>query len=85
MHGDINCKTTSVIYCIFCAKCDTNIYVGQTGTHFTIEVFVNSDKKTEHPVANHFCNNNHTVEKYKVIDIERVNGDVILLEVKQSF
>ena len=49
------------------------------------KVFVNSDKKTEHPVANHFCNNNHTVEKYKVIDIERVNGDVILREVKQSF
>jgi CMP-N-acetylneuraminic acid synthetase len=37
IHGDINCKTTSIIYCIFCTKCDTNIYVGQTGTHFTNE------------------------------------------------
>ena len=35
-------------------------------------------------MANHFCNNNYTVEKYKVIGIERVNGDVILREIKQS-
>jgi hypothetical protein len=33
-------------------------------------------------MANHFCNNNHNVENYKVIGIERVNGDVILREVK---
>ena len=31
-------------------------------------------------MANHFCNNNHNVENYKVIGIERVNGDV-----KESF
>jgi len=42
-------------------------------------------KKTKDPVENHFCNNNHTVENYKVIGIERVNGDVILREVKESF
>ena len=42
-------------------------------------------KKTEDPVANHSCNNNHTVENYKVIGIERVNGDVNLREVKESF
>jgi hypothetical protein len=39
-------------------------------------------KETEDPGANHLCNNNHTVENYKVIGIERVNGDVILREVK---
>ena len=42
-------------------------------------------KKTEDLVANHSCNNNHTVENYKVIGIERVNGDVNLREVKESF
>ena len=36
-------------------------------------------------MANHLCNNNHTVENYKVIGIKRVNGDVILREVKESF
>jgi hypothetical protein len=42
-------------------------------------------KKTEDPMANHFCNNNHNVENYKVIGIERVNRDLILREVKESF
>ena len=34
IHGDINCKSTSVIYCIFCTKCDKNISVDQTGDTF---------------------------------------------------
>ena len=34
IHGDINCKTPSVIYCILCSKCDKYIYVGQTGNIF---------------------------------------------------
>lgn len=36
-------------------------------------------------MANHFCNNHHTVGNNKVIGIERFNGDVILREVKESF
>ena len=87
IHVDINCTTTSVIYCIFCTKCDNNIYVGQTGDTFYQRMLLNFSKirtkKTKDPVANHSCNNNHTVDKYKVIGIERVNGDVILKRSKR--
>ena len=39
--------------------------------------------KTEDPVIKHICKTNHSVKNYKVIRIEKVNGDQTLREVKR--
>ena len=44
IQGDINCKTTSVIYCILCTKCEKNINVGQTGDTFYQRMLLNFSK-----------------------------------------
>ena len=55
IHGDINCKTTSVIYCIFCTKCDTIIYVGETGDTFYQRMLLNFSKIRTKKTENRSC------------------------------
>jgi hypothetical protein len=38
----------------------------------------------ENPVANHFCQINHSVDNFKVLGIDQVQGDKIHREVKES-
>ena len=89
IQGNINCKTINVIYYIFCSKCNKYVYVGQTGDSLYQRMSLNFSKirtrKIDDPVAKHFCQKNHSAENLKVIGIEKVNGDRILREVKESF
>jgi hypothetical protein len=67
---NINCKSVGVIYCIFCTKCDRDIYVGQTGDTLFQRMLVNFSKyereKIDDPVANHICQIYHSVDDFKV-------------------
>ena len=78
-----------MIYCIHCTKCSANIYVGQTGDTLYQRMLLNFSKirtrKTEDPVAKHFCEKKHSIEDFKVVAIEKVSGDKIYREVKESF
>jgi len=40
--------------------------------------------KTEDPIAKYFCTIDHSMEHYKVIGIEKVHGDQILYEEKET-
>ena len=82
------CKSVGVIYCNFCTKCNRNIYVGQTGDTLYQGMLLNFSKirtgKIDDPVANHFCQIDHSVDNFKVLGIDQAQGDKIHREVKDS-
>jgi hypothetical protein len=81
-------KSVGVIYCIFCTKCNRNINVGQTGDTLYQRMLLNFSKirtgKIDDPVANHFCQIDHSVDNFMVLGIDQVQGDKINREEKES-
>ena len=64
VNGDNNCKTTSVIYCIVCKRCNITIYVGQTRLSLYERMMVNLSNirnRKQHPISEHFKNNGHSI------------------------
>ena len=85
---NINCKNVGVIYCIVCTQCNRNIYVGQTGDTLYQCMLLKFSKirtgKIYDPVTNHFCQIDHSVDNFKVLGIDQVQGEKIHREVKES-
>jgi hypothetical protein len=86
---NIHCKSVGVIYCIFCTKCDRDIYVGQTGDTLYQRILLNFSKirtgKIDDPVANHLLSNRSLSGQFQVYGIDQVLCDKIHREVKESF
>ena len=88
VKGDNNCKTTSVIYCLVCKRCDKTIYVGQTGLSLYERMMVNLSNirnRKQDPISEHFTNNGHSINDYKVIIIEKNYGSETARLTKESF
>jgi hypothetical protein len=60
--GYINCKSTSVIYSVYCKRCSKVLYVGQTGDTFYQRMLLNFSMirtKKYDTIAEHFYLNGH--------------------------
>lgn len=74
VRGQINCKTTNIIYLVTCTKCHQQ-YVGETSRSL-------ADRLTDHrscirlnkttPLALHFNKHNHSLEDVTIMGIERL-------------
>ena len=85
--GEINCKTTNVIYGIRCMKCSKLVYVGETGGTLYQRMLLNLSRmrtKAPDPIANHFNEINHSADDYKIVGIEKTNREMIFRRVKES-
>ena len=76
IRSNITCKTTKNVYLISCKKCGLQ-YVGETEN--VLHVRMNGHRsdirtrKTEKPVAAHFCQTDHTMEDLQVRGIEKIH------------
>ena len=83
----INCKTENVVYAIFCNKCNTFIYVGETGDTLYQRMLLNFSRirnQTDDPVAKHFYTDGHTVKDFRVQGIEKLCGDDIFRKTHEN-
>ena len=74
----INCKSSNVVYGIFCKKCDKIVYVGETGSTLYQRHVLNLSlirRQTDDPVATHFYTDSHSVKDYSIIGIEKLYKD----------
>ena len=82
MHcdGTIGCKTSNLVYGIWCTKCNKTIYVGQTGdtiyrraqNHLSS---IRCKRVGRIPVNRHFAAEGHGEENLRIIGLERVWGN----------
>jgi hypothetical protein len=87
VQGEIDCKTTNVVYGIGCTECERIVYVGETGDRLYQRMLLNLSRiRTNYPdpVAKHFNSENHTVQNMQIIGIERTDKEVIYRRVKES-
>ena len=74
----IGCRSTNVIYGIWCNVCDCVCYVGETGGTLYVRLSNHLStirtKKTsqEYPVSIHFNSADHSIDNVKIIGLERV-------------
>ena len=76
MFCNITCKTKNLVYLISCKRCGLQ-YVGETENALHIRMNGHrSDirtRKTDKPVAAHFCQPDHTAEDLEVRGIEKIH------------
>lgn len=78
VKNHIDCKSSNVVYGVFCKKCNKIVYVGETGVTLYQRHVLNLSlirRETNDPVAMHFYTDEHTVEDYSVIGIEKLYKD----------
>lgn len=73
----INCKSENVVYAIFCLKCDSFVYVGETCDLYQRMLLNFSRYRNEYddPVAKHFYSDGHTLDDFRVQGLEKLTGD----------
>ena len=82
LHYDrtIGCKTSNLVYGIWCAKCSKVVYVGQTGdtVYKRMQNHLSSircKREGRIPVNRHFTEGGHNEEDFRVIGLERTWGN----------
>ena len=74
----MTCDTDNVIYLLFCAKCDSVQYVGDTRTPFKKRLALHRThirKDTGTHVTKHFNSPNHCLQDMRAIPIEKMLTD----------
>lgn len=72
----------------FVKKCNSIVYVGQTGDTFYQRMLLNFSKirtRKQDSVATHFYTDGHSIDDFSVIGIEKVYGEDTYRKVKESF
>ena len=81
LHYDktIGCKTTNLVYGVWCVQCRKVVYVGQTGdtvyqrtqNHLSS---IRCNREGRIPVSKHFTEGGHSEKDFRIIGLERTWG-----------
>ena len=81
LHYDktIGCKSSNLVYGIWCSKCNKVVYVGQTGDKIYTRMqnhlsSIRCKRDGRIPVSRHFTERGHTEADFRVIGLERTWG-----------
>jgi len=74
VRNSVDCKSSNVVYAVFCERCRTYFYVGETGD--TLYHRHLSRIRTRHadPVAAHFYTDRLIVADFCVMGLEKLHG-----------
>ena len=65
-----NCQNNNVVYALVCSSC-SKIYIGETYRRFEVRIGEHladiSHKRTNRPVAAHFCQENHSISDLQAL------------------
>ena len=77
IRGHIDCTTKNVVYGLFCEKCDTIVYVGETGNSL-YERMSNHLSRIRNfrddVVPLHFNSEDHDINCFRIVGIESIGG-----------
>ena len=86
----IGCKSTNVIYGVYCKICKCVCYVGETGGNLYarlanhLSTIRTKSSAAEFPVAGHFNSPNHSLDEIMFVGLERVwKKDVIYRRLRE--
>jgi len=77
VRNNVQCKTSNVVYAIFCKRCQQYVYVGETGDTLYQRHLLNLSRirtRYDDPVAKHFYSNGHGKKDYRIMGLEKLNG-----------
>ena len=82
IHYDktIGCKSSNLVYGIWCVKCSRVVYVGQTGDtiHKRVQNHLSSircGREGRIPVNKHFTEGEHSGDDFRIVGLERTWGN----------
>lgn len=78
VRNQITCKSTNVVYAVYCKRCERYIYVGETGDTLYQRHLLNLSRirtKYNDPLAAHFYTNDHTVNDFSIMGLEKLYGN----------
>ena len=77
VRNRVDCKSSNLVYAVFCERCRAYVYVEETGgTLYQRHVLNLSRIRTRHadPVAAHFYTDGHSVAVFRVMGLEKLHG-----------
>ena len=89
IRSEMACKSSNLVYLITCKRCNLQ-YVGETKQPLHIRmnehVQISRPKKTDKPVAAHFCRRDHHTKDVEVRGIEKIHhGGTLRRRERESF
>ena len=82
IHYDktIGCRTSNLVYGVWCGKCSRAVYVGETGDTIYKQTqnhlsSIRCNREGRIPVTRHFSDSGHGVEDFRIIGLERTWGN----------
>ena len=86
----INCKSSNVVYALFCKRCDKKVYFGETGDSLYQRQILNLSlihRNVDDPVArhDHFNTDGHTIDSFSIIGLEKIYQDEIYRKTRENF
>ena len=82
MHYDktIGCRSSNLVYGIWCTRCSKVVYVGQTGDTIYTRTqnhlsSIRCRREGRIPVNRHFSQEGHSVEDFRIVGLERTWGN----------
>ena len=76
VRNSVDCKSSNVVYAVFCERCRAYVYVGETGDTLYQRHLLNLSRiRTRHadPVAAHFYTDEHSVADFRVMGLEKLH------------
>ena len=87
--GSICCTTVNVVYGVFCEKCQSLVYVGETMTTLYKRHIQNISRirnsKNEDDLIKHFTDADHSLRHYKIFGIEKIHKDDSYRKTREQF
>ena len=77
VRNSVDCKSSNVVYAVFCERCLAYVYFGETGDTLYQRHLLNLSRiRTRHadPVAAHFYTDGHSVADFRVMGLEKLHG-----------
>ena len=77
VRKSVNCKSSNVVYAMFCERCRAYVYLGETGDTLYQRHLLNLSRiRTRHadPVAVHFYTDGHSVAVFRVMRLGKLHG-----------
>jgi len=77
VRNSVDCKSSNVVYAVFCERCRAYVYVGETGDTLYQRHLLNLSRiRTRHadPVAAHFYTDGHSVADFRLMGLEKLHG-----------
>ena len=88
--GQITCTSANLVYGVFCKRCNTVVYVGETMNtlyqrHQQNLSRIRTGSQLDDLVQNFRPNNNHTLNDYQVFGVESISKDDSYRKAREMF